>query len=647
LNKAIAPSADLRRFLPGLAALAILLLTVAIYAPGLHGPFLLDDIGNLEPLDRWMKGSLNWHAVVFDNRSGPTGRPLSMATFLLDVLRTGQLNSFSFKPTNLVIHLISGLLVLALASEVFRAVGWPEKRRQWSAVALMTTWLWLPIQVSTVLYIIQRMAQLSAMWMLATVALYLFARRILVQRTSIGRMALLWIGVPALALLALLSKENGALALPLAAVAEWALFDRTRRPRSILVFLGVTVVVPTLCVIAYILVHPGFFTRGYAVRDFTLGQRLLTEPRIMWDYLQTSVLPVGSRMGIYHDNYVISTSLWQPWTTALSIFAWLALLVWAMLWRRHAPVFALGVVAYLAAHVIESGPIALELYFEHRNYLPSVFALIAIVGLLNDFLSRRSSTIAFARTGTAAAMAVILIYGLSSLNHAFAWSSEAEFHALQYGYNPSSPRLLSVLAGKAMIRKDLAASLHFIDEGERYAHPSERSTATLWRIMAYCEAGSAVPDSIYTELEGRNRGRLTNFAMTAWELLANRTVDGCTSLDTMRVAHDGLAWLEQSGQPAGVQLVWRTRYNIGRMIATTGDLAGAEAEVHRAWTDSGRNNGIGVMLFQLNASLGRIEVCKEVLASLERSSHGDDYALNRAVRSFTEAMPGLEAGASR
>ncbi len=623
--------------------LAILLITIVVYLPGLHGPFLLDDIGNLEPITRWMAGDLGWMSAVLDNRSGPTGRPISMLSFLLDVRRTGSLDPFTFKPTNLAIHLVCGLAACVLTRQVLQAAQWPESALRWVPLAVMAIWLWMPVQLSTVLYIVQRMAQLSALWMLATLVIYLEARRRLAIRVSIGRLALLWLAVPMAALLAVFSKENGALALPLAAVAEYTLFSQTNRPRAVLPFFAATVLLPGLLVLGYIAYNPHFLSGGYASRDFTLSERLLTEPRILWDYLQTAFLPTGERLGIYHDNVKVSTGLFTPWTTIVAIGAWLAVIASAIVFRRKAPVFTFGVFGFLVAHLMESGPVALELYFEHRNYLPSTFAIIAVIGAIYPLLFGTSRTIYFHRTGIALMVSVALVYAMGTLNQALAWSTERSFLALQYSYNPDSPRLLSVLAASAIQAGDLPTALHFIDEGERYSEDSERGTSTLWRFMAYCESQTKPPESLYGELESRNHGRITNYGMTAWDLLSAKVEHSCQGLDAPRLARDGLAWVDRSGLPPTQQQSWRTRYNIGRIVAFSGDLRGAEVIVHKAWLDSDRNNGIGVLLFQLNASLGDVDACSIVLKSLERSEGGDDYALTRVIRSFRSALPSIEA----
>lgn len=107
-------------------------------------------------------------------------------------------------------------------------------------------------------------------------------------------------------------------------------------------------------------------------RDYTPGERLLTQGRILWDYIGHLALPRPWTGGLFQDHIAISTGLLSPWTTALAWGAWLAVLGFSLAWRMRYPAFAAAVLFFLAGHVLESSFINLELYFEHRNYLPSV-----------------------------------------------------------------------------------------------------------------------------------------------------------------------------------------------------------------------------------------------------------------------------------
>lgn len=638
------------RLVSALLAIAACLLTILIYLPGLHGPYLLDDIGNLEPLKRWMDGDLGWHGVVFDNRSGPLGRPLSMATFLLNAMLAGNMNSFAFKPTNLLIHLLCGLVIWRLLRRLLKCDKNTSTHSEWLALLVAVVWLWLPLQVSTVLYVIQRMAQLAALFVLLALWVYVAGRERMANGSRSGTL-LVWIGVPLLTVLATLSKENGILALPLALVLELTLFapiDGQRRPMAIKLFFILGVIVPALAATLWLLGHPAYITGGYALRDFSLPQRLLTEPRILWSYVQTLLLPVGREMGIYHDNYPISTDLLNPLSTLPALLAWLALAYLAWWTRRRSPLFAAGVLFFLVGQSIESSFIALELYFEHRNYLPSVGLLMAITGVLATLLRQLPApTKAFRHTGMVLLLAVPALYAVGTWTHVMGWSSDQLFYAMQERYNPESPRLQSDLTARAMMAGDLPAALHHIDMGERYGPEREHITATIWRFLAYCETNHIPPNSLYTQFDARAHGKISNFSMLGWELLAGRIERGCPGIQPNRLASAGQHWLDQDPSPMTWQNQWRTRYNLARIEAAGNQLALAESTAYKAWKDSSFNNGIGVFLFQLNASLGRPEECQKILEKLELAAHGDDYRLNDAVSRFRAALDAGEIKGSK
>jgi len=67
---------------------------------------------------------------------------------------------------------------------------------------------------------------------------------------------------------------------------------------------------------------------GYATRDFTLGERLLTEGRVVVRYMSLFLLPLPSRMKLYYD-YQISSSLIDPISTLLSILLLSGLLIFS------------------------------------------------------------------------------------------------------------------------------------------------------------------------------------------------------------------------------------------------------------------------------------------------------------------------------
>jgi len=139
-----------------------LLVTVLVYWVGLNGPFVMDDPNNLDPIKQWLHGENSWRYALLGNTAGLFGRALSMATLMANAWLAGD-SPHAFKLGNLVFHLACGV------------VGWQVLRRALArdpnlatdadpAAALLTAlWLLHPLNVSTVLYVIQRMAQVSTL----------------------------------------------------------------------------------------------------------------------------------------------------------------------------------------------------------------------------------------------------------------------------------------------------------------------------------------------------------------------------------------------------------------------------------------------------------------------------------------------------
>ena len=143
----------------------VLILSVAIFAywPGLDGPFMLDDFGSVTPLGDY-GGVTDWYSFkmfVLGGHAGPTGRPISLLSFLIDA-NNWPAEAGPFKRTNLVIHLLNGVLLGILTALVLRFLDFHKRDIRWIALVSAAIWLLHPFLVSTTLYVVQRMAQLHA-----------------------------------------------------------------------------------------------------------------------------------------------------------------------------------------------------------------------------------------------------------------------------------------------------------------------------------------------------------------------------------------------------------------------------------------------------------------------------------------------------
>lgn len=625
------------------AALLACLAVVAVYWRGLDGGFLLDDFENLAPVERFIQGETDWRPAVFDNRSGPLHRPVAMATFTLDAAFWG-LHAAPMKATNLAIHLLCGLLIVALVRRLLGRSGVAPPPASAGALLIGAVWLLLPIHVSTVLYVVQRMAQLSALFTLLALLAYVVGRS-RAESSPRRAAACLFVAFPVAATLAAFSKENGLLAAPLAGVIELAWFAPTagaRRPRLVQAFFACFLLLPGLAALAFLASHPSFVLAGYSGRDFSLGERLLTEPRVLLDYARAILLPYSPSLGLIHDHYAKSQGLLTPPSTLLAIACWLGALVATWRVRARHPLLYGGLLFFLTAHALEAGIYPLELYFEHRNYLASLGLLLVVAGLVQASaraLPGASATLR--RVALVAAGLAPLALATASHGRALVWSSVDLLLQQSLEQHPESPRLRSMLAARSMGRGDLATALEHIAAAERAERDGPPALFALWRLLAYCETATPPPAALVATVRDHGADRISSGAMKAFELVAARAETGaCAGLEVDALIAAGRRWLERTDQADSEHESWRVRYNVARLLASRERWEEAIREAERAWVGSLRNRGVGVLLFQLNASVGDVEACRGVYAKLLSQSDGSDHSFERALESFGRFVAG-------
>jgi tetratricopeptide (TPR) repeat protein len=346
-----------------------------LYQPGLTGALYYDDI-------RPLSGLAN--VVDFDSAlyfisseiSGPLGRPLAMLSFLLHVADwPGAVeNIFLF---NVLLHLANGALVALLAYRLLNLRGLPGNTSAWIAVGTATLWMLMPLQASSSLIAVQRMATLSAFFVLAGLLIHVRGIAIEDRRPALGG-ALQAIGLGGFTLLAMLTKENGILLPVFALVIQVTLLaDRTApsRLRTLRAFAGGTALAIILAYLTYSAILSGGMFGG---RDFNLLERIQTQPLILLEYLREAFAPRPYGLHPFHDGYAKVSTLAEHPVALFAAILWPTLAVLAIRFRRRYPVAAFAVLWFLAAHLLESTVLGLELYFEHRNYLALFGPCLAI-----------------------------------------------------------------------------------------------------------------------------------------------------------------------------------------------------------------------------------------------------------------------------
>ena len=616
----------------------VLIVTAAIYWPGLSGDLVLDDAPTLEPVARLAAGELAWGEAIVQHDNF---RPVSMMTFVLNWVVTGD-RVWPLKLTNLLVHLACGVLVFLLAGRLLaRPVAGVDHRRAWIALWIAACWLMAPLLVSTVLYVTQRMAGLAALFTLASLLTWVHGR----ERIAEGRAGGLGFAAASLAVfwpLAVLSKENGVLAPVLIAVVELFFFagggadPGARRARLLLVgSLAAGVVIGALVVVA----APEAIFVSYAYRPFTAWERLLTEWRILFDYLANLLLlPGATPFGIYHDDYPVSPGLLTPATTLVAGLGWIAVLAggWMTRGTRTGLIF-FGLWFFLAGHLVESTILPLELYFEHRNYLPSVGVFFALGYAAYLLLAR-------ARLRGLVAGALILVpvaFGAVTYHRVLVWQSWERMLLAALSHYPDSVRVHTGLANLYVARGRLDEAL------AQLARAADRPGAAklglaIHALSAWCRAGEAPPHAAYGRVAAAPAtDDFYTINAVAWLTEAVER-DECPGLDRARLADAVHRALGEAGDPGEHGNNWLLHTHAARMLAAADRVRDALGHLDLASRLEPERLEPGLLAVGYHLELGELEAARHALDGLERRDRGRVARHSRRIAEYEERLARAE-----
>ena len=358
----------------------VTLVTIMIYFPAMDGPFLYDDLPNLERL--YAKYNPDEFAVdqLMNKEAGLLGRPVSMLSFILNSDKLPA-DTFAFKLTNVVIHIVNGLLLFLILIQLLpKITHWNVQTTQNLALIITAVWLLHPLHVSTTLYVVQRMTLLSATFSLLVCLIFISGHQNLQYSDKLSTLAKWSLAMAVAGILGALSKENALLTLPIL----WLMSSQLSEKPSLLYkrWHNLILVIPSLVLLVYFTyyTYTQWLTSSlYEVRGYTAETRFLSQSRILLDYLGQILIPQTKTMTIFHDDYQLSTSIFEPMTTLMSWIVITLLIGLAIIPKNKIVTFA--ILWFFIWHIFESTGLALYPYFEHRNYLASIGPITLVIYL--------------------------------------------------------------------------------------------------------------------------------------------------------------------------------------------------------------------------------------------------------------------------
>jgi hypothetical protein len=393
----------------------------------------------------------------------PTGaRWFGLLTFSLNFM-LGGLNPVGYHLVNIGIHILTGLSVYLFVRLTLRTPFFSRRTGAvitdgWYAFACALLFVAHPIQTQAVTYIVQRFASLASLLFMLSCNFYLMARlttadrnippshertRCLLTRTA------LYVAAGVCALLSLKTKEN-AYTLPVVLLTYDLMFISSLSQLSAAFRKGWRTVISASGLMLFLFLYiasrygfEGFFDKLKATNEISRHDYLITQFRVIITYLRLLFFPVGQTVD---HHYRIYNSLFSA-----DILASLAVIVFLLVSAAYLcklsrtgsgclRLVSFGILWFFITLSIESSFIPIiDVMFEHRLYLPSIGAVIAVISVIVYALERTGSRFALRM---AAGILIVVTITLSCAAHLRnrVWQNELTLWTDVITKTPGNPR---------------------------------------------------------------------------------------------------------------------------------------------------------------------------------------------------------------
>jgi len=428
-----------------------------IYANGVRAPFYFDDIEVVN--DSLKVDSLSLKNIAHALRvSNVNHRPVAVFSLLVDYHLSKEGKTVLFHIVNIAIHLLGFAFIFLFLRTLLGLPSVPRKYKDRPfPLAFIAAFLWAihPIQTQAVTYIVQRMTSLCTLFFFMSLYFYLKARE--------KKKVWLYAGSGAAFLLALGSKELAA-TLPVAIILIEGLFFRPNKKKFTAVLLLAVIII---AIVSYVFI--GNYAKGtiqslknnkYANREYLISERLLTEPRVFAHYISLTLFPFYTRY-ILDYNFPPSHSLFDPPSTFFSLLFLLATVAVAIFLAKKNKILSFAILGFWLGHAIEGSFFNLEIAFEHRMYLPSVFFIFLTVLLGADLIEK----VKVPRRAVTVFLGVLVVYlGINTILRNEMWADPIRFLSHNAAKTPENFRPIHNLGVTYGMRREYETALSYFQK---------------------------------------------------------------------------------------------------------------------------------------------------------------------------------------
>jgi tetratricopeptide (TPR) repeat protein len=429
-----------------------------LYSNSLHSPFYFDDQPNivLNPFIRIT--DLTWEGIEKAAKFSPSKRRiLPNISFALNYLFDAY-NVWGYHLVNICIHIATTFSFFLLARLILTLPSLKKSFHNAGEIAFMAAILWAvhPLQINAVTYLVQRMTSMAALFFILALFFYLKAR--LLQNT--GPKILLFSLTIIFGIMALFSKENSGM-LPVIILGSELLLLRkdqvSPKDRRKLIIALCCLALLFFAVSWFLLKGNPFtsFSTVFPHREFTLEQRLLSQTRIVLHYLTLVLFPLPGRLNLIYD-FQLSYGLFNPPQTFFAIVGFLIMAFLVFILAKRNRLAAFGIFWFMANLLVESSVIPLELIYEHRMYVPSMF-IILIIAVWAYRISKNRVTLA-----RAALLFMMIVLSIFTWQRNVTWQDPVTFWTDVLQKSPGSLRAHGNLGNAYSQAKQYRIAEHYL-----------------------------------------------------------------------------------------------------------------------------------------------------------------------------------------
>ncbi len=458
----------------------VALLFFCAYGWAWGAPFYLDDFTSIVE-NPWIRDGNNLERVfqVYKDRA------FGYVTFWLNFHYIGT-SPEAFRGINYLIHVGMAFSVYWLSFLLIDAERVGKNTRSLAALAAGLVFLLHPLNTQAVVYVVQRLASLTAFWVVLSCCFFYLAKarhKKWLYLAAVGAFGL-----------AFFTKQNAIVTPVLWYFIDRFVIERDRHWRKDTVFL-------LLCsaVIVFVswLYWPTIDRLTRETTDVTRLDYFLAQGPILWQYIANFFYPVNLRLeyGLYNNSYPL-------WLSTLAWVAHVAVWIAALRLTKKLPLVTLGVAWYYCAHVVESSFIPIsDFAFEHRTYLPNVGLIMALIPLLVYALRLPG------QRGLYSIAAVILVLTGATAYRNYQWADPYLFYQNEFSYNPDNQRVKNELARYALDSGEYKQGLELFEEMLESGNVNLTESLLINLMVAYGKVNQWEEAEYYEQIALQNIGR--------------------------------------------------------------------------------------------------------------------------------------------